>query len=397
MTETLYKEASPERFSVTFHITVYDGNNIAELASDIALEQSVEIPADCVPAEIIEQGIVGQIETVEKLPAVQNQYRVFISYRCDSTAYSIPQFLNLLYGNISIKRGIKITDLALPERLLKAFGGPGYGIEGIRSLTGVYNRPLASTALKPVGLSSSQLARLASDYARGGLDIIKEDHNMSDVVYHPFAERVARIQEAITETNTRTGGNTLYFPMVNGGFDIIEKQFALVKSLGIKGVLMAPMLVGPDTVRTLARRYDLAIMAHPAFTGTHFHDRSHGITPAVLLGTIFRLAGADISIFPNNGGRFGFTRQECQDLAEALRKPLGEIKPAFPCPAGGMKLDRIGELAEAYGEDCVLLIGGGLMQYDSDQARSAAAFMESIRKCFNEKRAPVEVASSSND
>ena len=29
-------------------------------------------------------------------------------------------------------------------------------------------------------------------------------------------------------------------------------------------------------------------MTHPTFTGTHFHDPRHGMTPAILLGTLFR-------------------------------------------------------------------------------------------------------------
>jgi ribulose-bisphosphate carboxylase large chain len=381
--EVSYKAETTERFGVTYQITVYDERPIEDHLKDIALEQTVEIPADCVPEEIEERGIVGQIESIVPL-ASANQFEVVLSYRADNTAYSIPQFLNVLYGNISLKRGIKITGLQLTDGMLEAFGGPLFGIEGIRKLSGTFKRPLACTALKPVGLPIEQLAAMAEDYAMGGLDIIKEDHGIADMVYHPFAERVARCQEAVTRANVHTGGNTLFFPMISGGFDQIEAQFALVKSLGIKGVLIAPMLVGPDTVRVLARRYGLAVMAHPSFTGTHFHDPAHGMTPAVLLGTIFRLIGADISIFPNAGGRFAFTPAECQDLATALRGPLGNLKPAFPCPAGGMKLDRIGALAESFGEDSVLLIGGALLQYSKDQAKSAAVFMEAIRNHFGD-------------
>jgi ribulose-bisphosphate carboxylase large chain len=231
-----------------------------------------------------------------------------------------------------------------------------------------------------MGLSSAELADKAGAYARGGIDLIKEDHGIADVVYHPFEERVARCQESVTAANAATRGNTLYFPMVSGTFDKIEGQFSYVKSLGIKGVLIAPMLVGPDTVRTLAGRYDLAIMAHPAFTGTHFSSPLHGMTPAVLLGTIFRLIGADISIFPNAGGRFSFTEAECRDLAAALRVPLKSVLPGLPCPAGGMHLDRIGAMIDTFGIDTVLLIGGALMQYSGDVTKSSAEFAVRIRE-----------------
>ena len=38
------------------------------------------------------------------------------------------------------------------------------------------------------------------------------------------------------------------------------------------------------------------------------------------------------------------------------------VRPAFPAPAGGIRVERVGELLEFYGNDCILLIGGSLYQ-----------------------------------
>ena len=372
-----------ERFAATYRIAVQDGRDIEAHARDIAFEQTVEVPPDCVPDEILEAGIVGRVESIAEL---SRDFEVVISYRCDLTGFSVPQFLNVLFGNISIKRGIKLVGLDFPDSLARALGGPGFGIDGIRHITGVFGRPLACTALKPVGLPVRALAAMAGAYARGGLDLVKEDHGMADVAYHPFRERVARCQEAVASANARTGRNALYFPMISGGFDGIEAQVAYAKELGIRGILTAPFLVGPDSIRVLARRYGMIVMAHPALTGTHFHDPRHGMTPAVLLGTLFRLLGADISVFPNAGGRFSFTPEECLELADALRRPLGALKPAFPAPAGGMTLDSIPAMADSFGPDAVLLIGGALMQHSRDPETGASAFADAIRRCFGEAR-----------
>jgi len=382
MTETTSQPA--ERFSVHYRIAVGDNRPVEEHAADIALEQTVEIPGDCVPDEVAAAGIVGRIEKIEPVAGGGSRFDAVISYRADITGFCVPQFLNVLYGNISIKKGIRITRLDLPESLLAAFGGPQFGVEGIRRLAGVGKRPLASTALKPIGLPIPELAAMCAAFARGGLDIIKEDHGMADLHFHPFRERVARCQEAVLAANAQTGRNTLYFPMISGSFERIADQFAFVKGLGVHGVLVAPALVGLDTVRALAHRHNLAVMAHPAFTGTHFHSPDHGMTPAVLLGTIFRLIGTDISVFPNYGGRFSFTQAECVELADALRAPLGSLKPALPAPAGGMKLDRIEAMAEVFGPDTVLLIGGALLQHSNDLEKSASTFMQGIRKVFGD-------------
>jgi ribulose-bisphosphate carboxylase large chain len=90
-----------------------------------------------------------------------------------------------------------------------------------------------------------------------------------------------------------------------------------------------------------------------------------------------RLAGADLSVYPNYGGRFSFSREECWDVANALIGPLGDLEPAFPSPGGGMTLDRVEEIVEFYGNDVALLIGGDLHRGDS-LVETASRFREAI-------------------
>ena len=374
-----------QRFTVTYRITVRDGRDINDYAQDIAIEQTVEVPLDCIPEEHFREGIIGEIESIEAIDDGASLYSVVISYRCDITGFTIPQLLNVLFGNISLKNNIKLVDISLPESLQEAFPGPSKGIDGIRKILGVYGRPLACTALKPMGLSSDKLAAMAEAYACGGIDLIKDDHGIADQHFSHFRERVALCHSAVEKANAKNDRKTLYFPMVSGRFDEIEGQVRYAVSHGVRGILIAPMLVGLDTVRYLSQEYDLIVMTHPSMTGAHFHDPCHGMTPALLLGTLFRLIGADISIFPNDGGRFHFTKQECADLTDALRRPAGKWNSAFPCPAGGMHLDRIGEMAEFYGMDTVMLIGGSIMQHNADLTQGTKLFMDRIRSHFNEQ------------
>jgi ribulose-bisphosphate carboxylase large chain len=37
------------------------------------------------------------------------------------------------------------------------------------------------------------------------------------------------------------------------------------------------------------------------------------------------------------------------------------MKPVLPVPAGGMTVDRVDEMIRDYGQDVMLLIGGGLL------------------------------------
>jgi ribulose-bisphosphate carboxylase large chain len=374
---------SVPRFHILYRITPDDSRPIEAHAKDICLEETVEIPGDCVPPSIWAAGIVGQVEAITPCAPPSRAFDVDISYRTDIANDSIPNLLNIIFGNISIRRGIKIIDIRLTPDQLRAFGGPRFGVAGLRAALGVQGRPLAATAIKPLGLSVPELARLAGGYALGGLDVIKDDHGLMDQHFHPFKERLARVQEAIRNANAKTGRKTLYFPMISGRFDQIEAQMEFARAEGCAGALIAPMLIGPDTGFHLARKYGLAVMTHPSFTGTHFHDPEHGMTPAMLLGRLFRIFGADISVFPNAGGRFTFTPEECRDLAIAMREALGDVRPGFPSPAGGMTIEKIDSMVAAFGHEAVFLIGGALMRHSTDPEIGACAFITAIEQAVS--------------
>ena len=67
-------------------------------------------------------------------------------------------------------------------------------------------------------------------------------------------------------------------------------------------------------------------------------------------------------------------------IADRLRRPLAQIAPAWPLPAGGMQYERIGELVEFYGRDAMLLIGGALLRDEAPLAKSTERFREAIER-----------------
>lgn len=373
---------SPDRFSVLYHIIVRGSETIEAIANDIAIEQTVEAPMACIPESHFDQGIIGRVEDITCIDVSKKKYAVSISYRCDVTAYTVPQFLNTLFGNISLKNNICIRDISPAQALVNIFPGPSYGIEGIRNYVGIHGRPLACTALKPMGLSVDDLSAMAYSFANGGIDFIKDDHGVTDQIFHPFEKRVAACQTAVEKANKENGNKTLYIPMVCGPFDKIEKQVVFARECGVKGIMIAPFLVGPDTMRYLAKKYKMILFGHPALTGTFFSHPDHGIAPGVMLGLLFRLLGADVSIFPHAGGRFPLTQSDCLSIRDFLKKPMASFKPAFPCPAGGVTLSRVEELGNLYGIDSMFLIGGALITASTDISASTKAFMDTIKSFF---------------
>jgi ribulose-bisphosphate carboxylase large chain len=120
-------------------------------------------------------------------------------------------------------------------------------------------------------------------------------------------------------------------------------------------------------------------MSHPSTLGSHIMNSNHGLNHEIVLATLMRLSGADISVFPNYGGRFSFSKEECTKIADACRAKLGSIKSIFPSPGGGMTIERIPEISTFFGNDTFLLIGGALHRGNLlDNAKSLRTYVDSL-------------------
>jgi ribulose-bisphosphate carboxylase large chain len=362
-----------ERLNISYILDCANGETAEEKALGIALEQTVELPMDSIDADIRER-IVGRID--ELTPLTDTQHHVRISYPLAAIGAEPTQCLNLLFGNISLKRGIRIVDIDWPQVLLQAFGGPAHGRDGLRALLGKPHGPLLCSALKPMGMSAGQLAERCYQFALGGVHIIKDDHGVADQPDAPFAERLLRCQDAVARANDQTGQHSLYFPNVTAGYRELPQRLQAAKDAGCKGVLINPWITGLDAMRFARDEFGLALMAHPALTGAYFAP-DHGISAELLLGDLFRLAGADASIYPNVGGRFGFSVDTCEAINSHLRRPLPGIKPSLPTPGGGMDIARAPEWIRRYGPDTIILIGGSLYA-QSDLAAASKTLREAL-------------------
>ena len=162
------------------------------------------------------------------------RYDAAISYAVETTAGELTQLLNVIFGNSAMQPGIRVLHLDLPPSLLQQFKGPRFGREGLRALLGVADRPLLGTALKPMGLRAADLADLAYQLALGGVDIIKEDHGLTDQPFAPFAERVPRCAEAVDGPIAQTGYRCLYAPNVTAPADRILHPCPAGQGLGVR-------------------------------------------------------------------------------------------------------------------------------------------------------------------
>jgi ribulose-bisphosphate carboxylase large chain len=341
------------RFTVTYRVR----STAAEIdarARGIAVEQSVEMPLAAIDDETVLSNIVGTVAGITDIGS--GLFDVRIGLATATVGRDAGQFLNMLFGNTSLHEDVVLRDVAVPQSLIDLFGGPRHGIAGLRQRLRRHGRALAASALKPQGLPNDRLALLAERLARGGLDFIKDDHGLADQHYSRFADRLRACAAGVMRGVRATGHPTRYVPSLTGNLDQMRDQVALAREEGIDCVMIAPMISGFPAMQALVRAFpEMAFFAHPSLGG------AARIAPELLIGGLFRLLGADAVIFPTYGGRFGYSKDTCRWLAGNARRTDDGMKAAMPVPAGGIALERVGEILDFYGEDTMLLIGGSLL------------------------------------
>jgi len=354
---------SDDRILATYRLRATPAQAAAR-AQALALEQSVEMPAEAVRDARVLREVVAQVERVE--PQADGTQLAHLALSSESVGDDPGQLMNMLFGNSSLHSDVDLVDVVLPARLARALGGPNHGIGGVRARVHAATRPLTCTALKPIGSTPAALARMTRTFAEAGIDLIKDDHGWANQASAPFEARVAACQHAVAEANAarRDGGAALYLPSLYGHHGQMQRQIAFARAQGVSAFLIAPMNCGVATFNALAREHrDCVFMAHPA-----------------LLGSLFRAFGADAVIFPNHGGRFSYSPQTCTAIARAARAPWPDaaLLPALPVPAGGMSVERVPEIVREYGADTVLLIGGSLLIAGDQLAARSRAFVQAV-------------------
>jgi ribulose-bisphosphate carboxylase large chain len=366
-----------ERLHVTYHVQSKP-RAIEARAHAIAVEQSVEMPVAAIEDAFVRSEIVGEVEAIHE--QAEGLFEVRIGLALATVGHDPGQLLSMLFGNSSLQGDVMLHDVDLPAELIQFFGGPRQGVDGLRRRAGAYGRALTCSALKPQGLPPKALAELAIQFAQGGIDYIKDDHGLADQVYSPFASRVEAIVKALARV--RPQGSVPYVPSLSGDLDSMRGQIAIVTAAGLDTVMVAPMIMGLSNFHRLVREHPtLAFLAHPGMAG------AARIAPALLLGKLFRILGADAMVFPNYGGRFGYTPDTCRMLACRAREAQGGLRAALPVPAGGMTRARVPEMLDFYGADAMLLIGGALLEARTELVETTAAFVAEVHNhAYKNKR-----------
>lgn len=376
--------STQQKIIATYRIQC-SADKAAALARAMAWEQTVEV-VESVVSDQVKRDVVGEVLDIQAQD--DGSHLATIAYHAWLASDQIGQLFNLAYGNVSLYPLVRLEDLSIPDSLANSIGGPRFGSSAIREMLGVYDRPLLATVLKPRGESIEYFQHVARDFILGGGDILKDDQNLAEVDFEQFRKRVTACAQTVERASQQRGRPCLYFPHVTGAGDDLKRRLAVVESLNLPGVLLCPWVLGLGVCKQLTAEFDLAYMAHPALAGTFTRPPTHGIAAEVLYGTLLRLGGADISVFPGHGGRITSREVTCDHIHHALADPLGDCRQSLPCPAGGKHLDLIPEMLDEYGDNAILLVGGALLAHGPDLQASTREYMAAIQQRYPGRTEP---------
>ncbi len=143
-----------------------------------------------------------------------NRAEADIAFPFEAIGTDLAALMTITIGGVySIKglTGIRIVDMKLPDDFGKVWPGPQFGVAGSRKLTGVYNRPIIGTIIKPaLGLRPHESAALVKDVIEAGVDFVKDDEKLMSPVYSPLEDRVKAIMPLILEREQKTGKKVMY-------------------------------------------------------------------------------------------------------------------------------------------------------------------------------------------
>ncbi|MFX0002913.1 MAG: type III ribulose-bisphosphate carboxylase [Candidatus Hodarchaeota archaeon] len=312
-------------------------------------------------------------------------------------AGNLPQILSAIAGNIygmKVLKNLRLLDISFPKDIVTTYKGPKFGIEGIRKLTQVKDRPLLGTIVKPkVGLTEIEHSKVCGEAWSGGLDIVKDDENLTSMSFNKFEKRIIETLKIRDKIEKETGDKKFYMPNITAPLNIMKKRADFVLENGGEYVMVDIITIGFSALQEI-REYldnkDLVIHAHRAMHAAFTRNKKHGIT-MLALAKLMRLLGMDQLHTGTIIGKMEGGKSEVLEINDVITKQKVKgnnstlldqdwvnLKPVLPVASGGLSPLHIPELIRILGKDMVYQFGGGCHGHPMGTKAGAKAIRQAV-------------------
>jgi ribulose-bisphosphate carboxylase large chain len=359
----------------TFYVEP-EGFPLKIVAGGVAAESSIGTWTELTTAEPYVERLAARVFAVDgKTVRIAYPIELF-------EAGNMPNILSSVAGNVFGLRALKnlrLNDIELPLELVKSFKGPKFGIDGIRKLLKVRERPLVGTIIKPkLGLRTADHARVAFEAWAGGCDMVKDDENLSSQGFNPFEERVVKTLECRDRAEAETGERKVYIANITAETSIMLKRAEFVLAHGGEYVMVDVLTCGFSALQTLRNQnFKLVIHAHRAGHASFTKNPKHGIAMRVI-AKVARIVGVDQLHVGTVVGKMSEAKEEVEENIEALKTPMCGLKPVLPVASGGLHPRLVPALMETFGKDFVIQAGGGIHGHRNGTFAGATAMRQAV-------------------
>ena len=372
------------------------GLSFEKAASNVALESSIgtwTTIATMNPkiARALKPSVFS-IDKRNKIIKIAYPYQLF-------EAGNMPEILSSIAGNVfgmKAVNNLRLMDIDFPKKIIDSFDGPLFGIQGIRRLTKIKDRPLIGTIVKPkVGLNEKQHAGVAYEAWTGGLDVVKDDENLSSMTFNKFNKRMHETFKLRDRAEKETGEKKIYMPNITAETAEMLKRADIVDSFGGEYIMVDILTVGwagVQTVRNYNKKLKKVIHAHRAMHAALTRNPKHGIS-MLTIAKIARLIGVDqLHIGTAAVGKMHGSRAEELAIEEEiehreiypkkgehiLEQKWYNIKPVLAVASGGLSPLSTADVVQVMGRNIVMQYGGGCHGHPDGTYAGAKAIRQSL-------------------
>jgi ribulose-bisphosphate carboxylase large chain len=372
-----------------FRIDPSRGTSVKEAAEHIAAESSIGTWTD----------VSTMKPRIRKLGAkvfeIKGKY-VKIAYPLELfEPGNMSQILSSIAGNIfgmKVVKNLRLEDVKWPYELMKSFKGPLFGIQGIRKLLRIWDRPLCGTIIKPkLGLDEKEHAKVAYESWKGGIDIVKDDENLSSLSFNHFEKRILETLKLRGIAEKETGERKIYMPNITAEIDSMLERANFVKEAGGEYAMVDIITVGWSALQTLRKaNEDLKLVLHGHRAGHAAFTRGiHGIS-MVVVADVTRLIGIDQLHIGTIIGKMEGIKEEVLTTEEEVEKMIVKekghrlaenwhhIKPVFAVCSGGLHPGSVPFLVKNLGNNIIIQAGGGIHGHPLGTSAGAKAMRQAI-------------------
>jgi len=375
----------PTRIYATYWIeTAYP---LAEAAATMAGEQStgtfLRVPGE---TDELREKFAARVEAIEEqeptespsLPGSgtpknwdgkRHAARVTLSWPLHNIGPSLPNLLATVAGNLSELRpfsGLKLLDVTLPPDFLTRYQGPQFGVAGTRKFTGVYDRPIIGTIIKPsIGQTPEATAQQVKVLVEAGIDFIKDDELQSDGPHCPFNARVSAVLEVLNTHAARTGKRVMYAANITGDLDQMLERLAYIEANQGTCAMVSMNSIGLPAMKIVRKHAHVAIHGHRNGWGMMGRSPAIGMS-FVAFQKLWRVAGIDHTHVNGLCNKFCESDESVIASARACLTPMFsvpnkgcEVMPVF---SSGQSARQVPDTYQALGTtDLIYACGGGIM------------------------------------